>query len=251
MSGHSKWAQIKRQKGVTDSRRGQLFTKLAREITIAARDGGSNPDANFRLRLAVQKAREQNMPMENIERAVKRASGDSASANLAEAILEGYGPGGVGLLMETLSDNRNRTIQEVRATLSRGGGSLGETGCVSWLFAPQGMIIVQSGAINAEDVALLAIDAGAEDVKIESDYLEIHTKHDELAMVRQQLEEKDVPITSVELSWVPKTTVELDEASSLQILKLIDRLEQSDDVQRVFSNADFSNTALEKYQFQT
>ena len=251
MSGHSKWAQIKRQKGVTDARRGQLFTKLAREITVAARDGGGNPDTNFRLRLAVQKAKDQNMPLDNIDRAIKRATGDGEGATLVETIFEGYGPSGVGLLLETLTDNRNRTIQELRSTLNRGGGSLGEAGCVAWLFDVRGLIVVETGEIDAEEAALLAIDAGAEDFQTEGGYLEIHTRQEDMGRVRQSLEDKGLPITSAELSRVPKTTVELDESSTLQVLKLIDRLEGLDDVQRVFSNADFSNAALEKYQFQT
>jgi len=251
MSGHSKWSQIKRQKGVTDARRGQLFTKLAREITVAARDGGGNPDTNLRLRLAVQKARDQNMPVDNIDRAIKRATGDGEGATLIETTFEGYGPSGVGFLLETLTDNRNRTTQELRSTLSRGGGSLGEAGCVAWLFETRGVIIVETSGTDAEEATLLAIDAGAEDFKTEHGYLEIYTKQEELDNVRQLLEDKGLPVTSAEFSRVPKTTVELDESSTLQILKLIDRLEGLDDVQRVFSNGDFSNAALEKYQFQT
>ena len=250
MSGHSKWSQIKRQKGVTDARRGQAFTKLTREIMVAACDGGSDPDTNYRLRLAVQKAKDQNMPTENIERAIKRTAGKGEGTTLSEIVFEGYGPGGVGLLLETLTDNRNRTLQELRSTLTRGGGSLGTAGCVAWLFETLGLIIVSASGGNAEELALLAIDAGAEDVRIEREYLEIHTKLDELVKVRQWLEDKGLSITSAEISRVPKTTVELDEATTLQVLKLIERLEALDDVQRVFSNVDLPYSVLEKYQFQ-
>lgn len=250
MSGHSKWAQIKRQKGVADARRGQLFTKLVREIMLAVREGGSNPEQNFRLRLAMQKCRDNNMPLENIERAIRRATGEGGSTNLAEASFEGYGPGGVAILLQVLTDNRNRTLQEIRNVFARGGGSLGEAGCVSWLFEPKGVITVETDQIDAEEVALWAIDAGAEDVKIEEGYLEVHTELDKLETVRQALEQKDSPIISAEVSMIPKTTLQLDENEAWRALKLLDRLEELDDVQRVFSNVDFSEKVLENLRAQ-
>ena len=249
MSGHSKWSTIKRQKGVADARRGQLFTKLAREVVLAVREGGSDPDMNPRLRLAVQKAKDQNMPLENIERAIKKAGGSGEGASLSEATFEGYGPGGVAILLEALTDNRNRTLQEIRSILTRGGGSLGETGCVSWLFELKGVVVIESGNSDAEEMALAAIDAGAEDVKVEGGYLEVHTKPEDIAQVRDALEDAGLRVTSAELVMMPNTTVELDEAGTAQILKLIDRLEGMDDIQRVFSNADFSDSALQQYQF--
>ena len=248
MSGHSKWAQIKRQKGVTDARRGQLFTKLAREIIIAVREGGSNPEANFRLRLAIQRARDSNMPVDNIERAIKRGSGEMGGASLAEMTLEGYGPGGAAILVQALSDNRNRTLQDVRNIFSRSGGSLGESGCVAWIFDPRGLITVKTDDLDAEELALQAIDAGAEDVKVEDDCVEIYTKPEELEKVREVLGQQNVSITSAELAMVPKTTVELEEKAALQTLKLLDKLEELDEVQHVSSNADFSDSILEKYQ---
>lgn len=250
MSGHSKWSQIKRQKGVTDARRGQLFTKLVREIISAVREGGSDPEHNFRLRLAIQKCRDSNMPLENIERAIKRAAGEGAGTNLAEASFEGYGPGGVAVLLRVLTDNRNRTLQEVRNIFARGGGSLGEAGCVSWLFEPKGVITVETNEINAEEVALWAIDAGAEDVKIEKGYLDVHTELDKLETVRQALEQKNSPIISAEVSMIPKTTLKLEEHEAWRALKLLDRLEELEEVQRVFSNVDFSEEVLEKLRAQ-
>jgi len=250
MSGHSKWASIKHQKGVTDARRGQLFTKLTREIIIASREGGSNPETNFRLRLAVQKARDNNMPTDNIERAIKKGSGELEGGSLAEVILEGYGPSGTAILVNALTDNRNRTIQEVRSTFTRHGGSLGESGCVAWIFDPKGVITIKADNLDADELALSAIDAGAEDVKVESDYVEVYTRPEELETVRTALEQQDLPIASSELSMVPKTLVQLDEKAATQALKLLDKLEEIDGVQNVFSNADFPDSILESYQSQ-
>jgi YebC/PmpR family DNA-binding regulatory protein len=248
MSGHSKWSQIKRQKGVTDARRGQLFTKLAREIIVAVREGGSNPEGNFRLRLAVQKARDSSMPLDNIERAIKRGSGHTEGASLAEMVLEGYGPNGVAILVTALSDNRNRTLQDVRNIFTRHSGNLGESGCVAWLFDSRGVITLDTNAQDAEELALTAIDAGAEDVRIENNYIEVYTKPAELEKVREALGQKNVPIAAAELSMIPKSIVELEEKAALQTLKLLDRLEELDEVQHVSSNADFSDAILEKYQ---
>ncbi len=251
MSGHSKWSSIKHQKGVTDARRGQLFTKLTREIIVAVRQGGSSPEANFRLRLAIQKARDNSMPLENIERAIKRGSGTMEGAALVEMVLEGYGPNGAAILVQALTDNRNRTLQDVRNIFSRHGGSLGESGCVAWLFDSKGLITIRTDELDTEELALEAIDAGAEDVKVETSFVEIYTKLEELEMVRKALEEKNLPITSAELSMVPKTMVELEEKPALHTLKLLDKLEELDEVQRVSSNVDFSDSVLEKYQLQT
>ena len=250
MSGHSKWSSIKHQKGVADARRGQLFTKLTREIIVAVREGGSSPEANFRLRLAIQKARDNNMPLDNIERAVKRGSGELEGVSLTELVLEGYGPSGTAILVKALTDNRNRTIQDVRNIFVRHGGSLGENGCVAWLFDSKGFITVKTDNPDADDLALNAIDAGAEDVKVESGYVEIYTKPEELEMVRAALEQKNLAIASAELSMVPKTMVQLEEKAALQTLKLLDKLEDLDEVQHVSSNADFPDSILEKYQLQ-
>ena len=250
MSGHSKWHSIKHQKAVTDARRGQVFTKLTREIIVAVRKGGSNPDANFSLRLAVQRARDSSMPSDNIERAIKRASGGADGANLVEMVLEGYGPSGAAILVQALSDNRNRTIQGVRNLFTRGGGSLGESGCVAWLFEQKGMITVKTDGLDTEELALQAIDAGADDVTVENNYVTIYTKLEELEVVRTALEQAEIPIASAELSMVPRTTLELEEKAAIQNLRLLDRLEELDEVRYVSSNVDFSDAILEKYQGQ-
>ncbi len=250
MSGHSKWSTIKRQKGVADSKRSQLFTKLGREIDAAVRQGGDNPEMNFRLRLIIQKARDHNMPIDNIERAIKRAAGAAEGVNLIEASYEGYGPGGVAILLETLSDNRNRTISEVRNVLSRGGGNLGESGSVAWIFESKGVITVTAGDIDDEELSLFAIDAGAEDIKVMDDSLEIQTKPEDLEGLRKALEDRKVTIVSAEVLMVPNNVVMLDEKAALQALRLLDRLEELDDVQRVFTNADFPDEALENYRSQ-
>ncbi len=233
---------------MADARRGQLFTKLGREIAVAARQGDSNPETNFRLRLAVQKARDNNMPLDNIERAIKRGAGGSEGASLAETIYEGYGPGGAAILLEAMTDNRNRTIAEVRNLFSRGGGSLGESGCVTWLFEPKGVITVE--AAEAEELALQLIDAGAEDIKIIDGSLEVHVKSEDLEGVRKTLEEQSLAVVSAEVLMVPKSTVMLEDKAALQTLRLLDRLEELDEVQRVFTNADFPDEALEKYRSQ-
>jgi len=250
MSGHSKWSQIKRQKGVADARRGQLFTKLAREIIVAVRQAGPNLESNLQLRLAVQKARDYNMPSDNIERAIKRGSGESEASALTEVKLEGYGPSGVAVLVEALTDNRNRTIQEVRRLFTRHGCNLGESGCVSWLFENKGVITVESEAPDAEEIALQAIDAGAEDVKTGRDYVEIYTQPQDLEGVRKAIEEKR-HVISAELSLTPKTTMLLDENKAVQTLNFLDQLEELDDVQRVFSNIDFSDAILERLRSRT
>ncbi len=248
MSGHSKWSTIKRQKGAADAKRGQIFTKLAREIIVAVREGGSNPEANFRLRLVIQKARDSNMPLDNIDRAIKRGSGQTEGASLAEMVLEGYGPSGVAILVSALSDNRNRTLQDVRTIFFRHGGNLGESGCVAWLFDSRGVITVDAKEQDAQALALEAIDAGAEDVKIENNYIELYTRPEELEKVREALKQKNIPVASAEVSRVPKTVIQLEEKAALQTLKLLDKLEELDEVQYVSSNADFPDSILEKYQ---
>jgi YebC/PmpR family DNA-binding regulatory protein len=233
---------------VVDAKRGQLFTKLAREISVAVRQGGADTEANFKLRLIMQKARDNNMPLENIDRAIKRASGGTDGAALSEVTYEGYGPGGSAILAQALTDNKNRTLSEMRNILSRGGGNLGESGSVTWLFESRGVIIIDGTKENAEEVALFAIDAGAEDVKIEGTTLEVNTRPQDLEAVRKALELKKVPISSSDLSMVPKTMVKLDEKSALQALRLLDKLEELDEVQHVYTNADFPDDVVGKYQ---
>ncbi len=248
MSGHSKWSTIKHQKGVTDARRGQLFTKLTREIIASVREGGPNVDSNFHLRLAIQKARDSNMPTENIDRAIMRGGGGAEGSTMVEMTIEGYANGGAAILVRALTDNRNRTLQEVRNAFSRNGGSLGENGSVAWLFEPKGVIAVGAGDLDAEELGLLAIDAGADDIKVDGDSVEIYTTPHKLEEVRKTLEEKGIPVASTELSMVPKTTIELEEKAALQTLKLLEKLEEVDGVQTVYSNANFPNSVLEKYE---
>ncbi len=247
MSGHSKWSSIKHQKGVTDARRGKLFTKLTREIILAVRQGGSSPETNYHLRLAVQKARDNNMPSDNIERSIKRGEGTLEGTTLVEMILEGHGPGGSAVLVEAVSDNRNRTVQEVRSLFARSGGSLSESGSVTWLFDSRGLITVETANLDADELALQAIDAGAEDVNTEPGIIEIITRPEELEAVRAALEKNKVTICSAELARVPKTTVQLDEHTSSQVLTLLEKLEELDDTRSVCSNVDFSDDFLEKH----
>ena len=251
MSGHSKWSTIKHQKGAADAKRGAMFTKLSRDIALAARDGGgADPEMNFRLRLAIDKAKSNNMPQDNITRAVKRASGDGgAGENLEEVIYEGYGPGGGAILLQALTPNRNRTASDVRSTFGRGGGNLGESGCVAWNFETKGLITLEmDDETKGEEVGLLAIDAGADDVKLEDGLLEIFTTPEELLAVRQALESAGVVAASTEISMVPKSTVSLGDKEAEQTLKLLDNLEDLGDVQKAYTNADFSPEVLQKYQ---
>jgi YebC/PmpR family DNA-binding regulatory protein len=249
MSGHSKWANIKNQKGAADAKRGQLFTKLTREIIMAVREHGGNPEANSRLRLCIQKARDNNMPMDNIERAIKKGEGTLEGMTIDEFVLEGYGPGGAALLVDVFSDNRNRTIQEVRSVFTRSGGGLGEAGSVNWQFEQKGVIGIEvTDGMSVDDVSLMAIDAGAEDVKVDKDYIEIYTSLEDMEKIRKSLEGNGITVKSAEMAKVAKNTIQLDEATSLQVLKLIDRLENLDDVRNVWSNVEFSDAVLEKYE---
>lgn len=244
MSGHSKWSQIKRQKGVADNKRGALFTKLGREIVVAAKQSGGDPAANFRLRLAVQRAREANMPADTIDRAVKRAAGSEDGAQLEEITYEGYGPAGIAIMVETMTDNRNRTAANVRSLFDRGGGNLGEAGSVAWQFKTQGVITLNASKGNTDDMELAAIDAGAVDVQSEDGEVTVYTERGDLEAVRRALTEAGFDVTGSELSLVPENTIELDEARSVQALKLLDRLESDDDVQKVYTNADFAESAM-------
>jgi len=244
MSGHSKWSTIKRAKGVTDQKRGALFSRLSRELSIAARTGGADPAMNVRLRLIIQKARDVNMPADNINRAVQRGAGGADGANLVELTLEGYGPGGVAIMVAALSDNRNRTVQEVRNILTRHGGSLAESGAVAWQFDSRGVITVETP--TPDEAALEAIDAGAEDVKEEKGFIEIYTTPHDLEKVRRALEAKKMKITSADFTLVPRSTTMVDERTAIQNVKLLDNLEELEDVRYVNTNLDYSEEVLEK-----
>jgi YebC/PmpR family DNA-binding regulatory protein len=253
MSGHSKWAQIRRSKGVNDARRGQLFTRLGREIAVAVHEGGSGDTAlNFRLRLAVQRARDANMPMDNIERTIKRALGGAEGANLSEITYEGYGPGGTAMLVQTLTENRNRTVAEVRNAFNRNAGNMGENGCVDWLFENRGIIEVELKGHDPDELSLEALDMGADDVEpVEPDdeHLTIYTDPAEMENVRKALEEKKYVVTKSETMLVAKTKVDLtEEKVAHQVLRLIERLEDLDDVQNVYTNADFPEEFVNSYE---
>ncbi|HET8846368.1 MAG TPA: YebC/PmpR family DNA-binding transcriptional regulator, partial [Ktedonobacteraceae bacterium] len=247
------WAQIRRSKGVNDARRGQLFTRLGREIVVAVREGGSGDiNANFRLRMAVQRARDANMPMDNIERTIKRAIGGSEGANLEEITYEGYGPGGTAVMVQTLTENRNRTVADVRNAFNRNAGNMGENGCVDWLFEARGIIEVELKGYDPDELSLEAIDMGADDADPagpDDEYLTIYTDPSELETVRKALEEKKYNILKSESTLLAKTKVDLqDEKVAHQVLRLIERLEDLDDVQNVYTNADFPEEFAASYE---
>ncbi len=245
MSGHSKWSTIKRKKGDTDAKRAKIFTKIAREIMVAARTGSPDPDENAILRMAIAKARQANMPKDNVQRAIDRATATAGGENWEEVRYEAYGPGGVAMLIDAVTDNRNRTVAEIRSALTKAGGTMGETGSVGWVFEHKGVIVVDvMDGVDADAVALQAIDAGAEDVQVDDDIIEVITEPSSLEAVRQQLETDGVVIGSAEAVMQPTNTVDLNDAKTKTMLKLIDALEDLDDVQRVFSNAEFSDAAL-------
>ena len=238
MSGHSKWSTIKRQKGVNDSKRSAMFTKVAREVAVAARAGGGDPDANYRLRLAVEKARSINMPADNIKRAIEKATGGGDEVQYEEIVYEGYGPGGVAMLVEAATDNRNRTAAEVRSIFVKAGGQLAGSGAVAWQFEPRGLVTVPRDGTDPDEVALAAIDAGAVDVDTEADPIEIYTEPGDLERIRKALEEGGVSVEAAETAMLAKQTVSLDADHVRKALRLVELLEDLEDVQRVTANVD-------------
>jgi YebC/PmpR family DNA-binding regulatory protein len=244
MSGHSKWSTIKRKKGAEDAKRGKIFTRVAREITVAAREGGGDPGTNPALRLAIDKARAANMPKDNIERAIKRGTGELEGGQLEEVIYEGYAPHGVALLVKCLTDNRNRTLSEVRRIFNRSGGNLAEAGAVAWMFDTKGYLTVARDNLDPDDIFMMAIDAGAEDIEVSDDFVEVYTLPSDLHAVREGLIGSGLTVEEAELSQVPKTMMTLDEKETLQIMNMIEALEELDDVQQVYSNLDISEEIL-------
>ncbi len=239
MSGHSKWSTIKRKKAAIDAKRGKLFTKLIKEITIAARQGGGDPGANPRLRLAIDNAKSANMPMDNIERAIKKATGELEGVQYTELTYEGYGPGGVALLVESVTDNKNRTVAEVRHTFSKYGGSMGESGSVLWMFDRKGVITLAAQGKTEDDLMEIVLDAGAEDIQLEDDYFEVTTEVETFEDVRKAIVESGLEVENASLQWIAKNTVDVSGETQEKVLKLIDMLEDNDDVQNVYSNANF------------
>lgn len=239
MSGHSKWSTIKRKKAAADQKRGKIFTKLIKEITVAARQGGGDIDGNPRLRLAVDNAKSANMPMDNIERAIKKATGEVEGANYLELTYEGYGPGGVAVLVESVTDNKNRTVAEVRHAFSKHGGSLGENGSVAWMFDRKGVVMLPAQGKSEDDVMELVLDAGAEDIQSEDEFFEITAAVEDFETVRKAIVDAGLDVENASLQWIAKNTVEVNGETSEKLMKMIDMIEDSDDVQNVYTNADF------------
>jgi YebC/PmpR family DNA-binding regulatory protein len=248
LSGHSKWSTIKRKKEATDSKRGAVFTKFGKEIAIAAREGGPDPETNFKLRLIVDKAKAANMPRDNIERAIRRGAGLDKAVALEEILYEGYGPHGVAYLVQVVTDNRLRAVSEMRRWFTKAGGALAETGSVAWQFESKGYISVASEGQDADTIFEAAVDWGADDVILSSEYIEIYTQMESFQTVREALEGRGIPIESAELTMVPKTTITLDEKGTFQNMTLINNLEELDDVQQVYTNLDISDQMMERYE---
>lgn len=244
MSGHSKWATIKRKKGALDAKRGKMFTKLIKELTIAAREGGGDPAANPRLRLAVDNAKAANMPQDNIERAIKKATGELEGVTYQEMTYEGYGPSGVAILVEVATDNKNRIVAEVRHIFSKYGGSMGENGSVAWMFDRKGVISLQRQGKTEDDIMEIILDAGAEDMQTEEDFFEIQTPIESFEPVRKSLADKNLSIENASLQWIAKNTVPVAGEEAEKVMKLIEAMEDNDDVQNVYSNADIDESSI-------
>lgn len=248
MSGHSKWAQIRHKKAVVDAKRGKVFSKISKELSVAAKLGGGNPDMNPRLRLAIEKAKEANMPQDNVKRAIQKGTGELPGVNYEEAIYEGYGPGGVALLLEILTDNKNRTVGEIRHIMTKHGGNMGEAGCVAWMFDKKGYILVDRRSIEEDTLMSAALDAGAEDFKNdpEEDNYEIITAPEDLTQVKEFLENQKITINLSEVTRIPQNYVKLEGSEAGKMLRLMDALEEHDDVQDVYANFDIPDEVLEK-----
>jgi YebC/PmpR family DNA-binding regulatory protein len=247
LSGHSKWSTIKRKKEASDAKRGQIFTKLAKEIAIAARDG-ADPDMNFKLRLVVDKAKAANMPKDNIERAIRRGAGLEKGAELEEITYEGYGPHGVAMIIQVVTDNRNRAVADIRRGFNKMGGSLGETGCVAWQFESKGYLTIEPDGLDQDRIFDIAVEWGADDVVFGSDLIEIFTSPDDFRAVRDAFEGRGISLQSAEITLVPKTTIELEQKQALQNMNLINALEDLDDVQQVYSNLDITDELMAVFE---
>jgi len=253
MSGHSKWSTIKRKKGANDAKRGKIFTKIIREITVAARDGGGDENANMRLRAAIQNAKAANMPLSTIERAVKRGTGEEEGAVYEEGLYEGYGPDGVAIMVETLTDNRNRTVSEVRHVFTKQNGNLGESGSVSWMFEQKGVLEVTKDKIDEDDLMMAVMEAGAEDIQDGGEIHEVVSQVADFEAVKKALEENNVEYGQASLSWMPKSDniLEVQGDQALKIIRLLEALEDLDDVQKVYSNFDLQEDVLEQLMAQS
>jgi YebC/PmpR family DNA-binding regulatory protein len=250
VSGHSKWAGIKHKKAIVDAKRGQAFTRASREILIAAKEGGGNPEGNFRLRLAMQKAREINMPTDKIQNAIKRGTGELAGEKLEEIRYEGYGPSGVAVMVDAFTDNRNRTSASIRHRFSKFGGNLGESKSVGWMFERKGVISANAGKNNPEDVGLAAIEAGADDVQVDGKSIEVTTPPAAFEKVKTAMEGLGVSVENAEITMQPKQTVAVGEDKAAAVLRLMESLEEDDDVQQVYANFDIPTNVLERVSAQ-
>jgi len=246
MSGHSKWSTIKRKKGKLDEERGKMFTKLIREITVAAREGGGDMESNARLRTAVSAAKAANMPADNIKRGILKGTGELEGVHYEQSTYEGYGPGGVAILVETLTDNKNRTVAEIRHRFTHHGGSLGEVGCVGWMFDKKGYITVEKSGVDEDELMERVLDLGASDFQSGSDVYEIYTEFGDFERIRTALERGGIRIASAEVSMIPQTTIKLEGKQAEQMIKLYEELEDHDDVQKVFANFDIDESILIK-----
>jgi len=245
MSGHNKWASIKHKKMATDAKRGKMFTKIIREIMMAAKIGGGNPENNPHLRIAIERARGINMPNDNIQRAIKKGTGEDGTVSLESVGYEGYGPGGIAVLVETLTDNKRRTAAEIRSIFSRHNGNLGESGCVSWMFERKGVIDVKKENVNEEQLFSLVLDAGADDLQLDNDVFEIVCPPDKVETIKKILEQNNIAIESASVNLIPKNTVRVEGKDAEQLLKLLDELEEHEDVQNVHSNFDIPDDVIE------
>jgi YebC/PmpR family DNA-binding regulatory protein len=245
MSGHSKWSTIRHKKGAADAKRGKIFTKLIKEIMVSARMGGGDPNGNPRLRAAITAARAENMPKDNIERAIKKGTGELEGAAYEEVSYEGYGPGGVAILVDVMTDNRNRAASDIRHIFSRNGGSLGEAGCVSWMFSKRGSIVFNRDQVSEEEIMEIALEAGAEDVRDQEDQIEVTTSLEDFSKVKNAFDEKSIAYELAEITMVPQTMVPIeDEKVAQQLLRLMEALEDSDDVQNAYANFDIPESIL-------
>jgi len=246
MSGHSKWSSIKHKKAAVDAKRGKIFTKLIKEITIAAREAGGDPETNPRLRTAIANAKAQNMPNETIERGIQRGTGQLPGVDYEEITYEGYGPKGVAVIVEVVTDNKNRSTSDLRFILSKNGGNLGERGCVSWMFDKKGLIVVDKDKADEDELIMMALEAGAEDVKTEDDSFEVITEPQDFESVRDAVQKAEIEMDLAEVSMIPQTTVKLDGKDALQLLKMMEMLEEHDDVQNVYANFDIPDDVIEQ-----
>jgi len=245
MSGHSKWSSIKHKKGAADAKRGKVFSKLIKEVTVAARLGGGDPDGNPRLRTAIAAAKAENMPKDNIERAVKKGTGELEGVNYEETSYEGYGPGGVAVLVDCLTDNKNRAVADIKHLFERNGGNLGEPGCVAWIFEKKGLIVIEKDKVDEEKLLDLSLEAGAEDVNEEETEFEVITGIQDFETVKMAIDDSQIPYTLAEVTMIPKNTVALEGKKAQQMLNLMQSLEDNDDVSHVYANFDISDEVLE------